>query len=110
MHAEGTTVTFDSYENEQGKRETEYGDSLLGKSIIINYNEGISIKHLIASSTLPEVYAYEDIDGHKFWDGGLLSNTPIQELLEAHKRFWEKRIGSDNLENSFRRKMKIRRG
>jgi NTE family protein len=105
--AEGTTVTFDSYENEQGKRETEYGDSLLGKSIIINYNEGIGIKHLIASSTLPEVYAYEDIDGHKFWDGGLLSNTPIQELLEAHKKFWEKRIGSDNLENSFRRKMKI---
>jgi NTE family protein len=70
--SEGTTVTFDSYENEQGKRETEYGDSLLGKSIIINYNEGIGIKHLIASSTLPEVYAYEDIDGHKFWDGGLL--------------------------------------
>ncbi len=105
--SEGTTVTFDSYENEQGKRETEYGDSLLGKSIIINYNEGIGIKHLIASSTLPEVYAYEDIDGHKFWDGGLLSNTPIQELLEAHKKFWEKRIGSDNLENSFRRKMKI---
>ena len=52
--AEGTTVTFDSYENEQGKRETEYGDSLLGKSIIINYNEGISIKHLIASSTFPK--------------------------------------------------------
>jgi NTE family protein len=104
--AEGTTATFDSYENEQGKRETEYGDSLLGKSIIINYNDGISIKHLIASSTLPEVYAYEDIDGHKFWDGGILSNTPVQELLEAHKRFWENRIGSDNLENSFRRKMK----
>lgn len=28
--AEGTTVTFDSYENQQGQRETEYGDSLLG--------------------------------------------------------------------------------
>ena len=26
--AEGTTVTFDSYESEQGKRETEYGDSI----------------------------------------------------------------------------------
>ena len=101
--AEGTTVTFDSYENEKGKRETEYGDSLLGKSIIIQYNEGIGIKHVIASSTLPEVYAYEDIDGHKFWDGGLLSNTPIKELLEAHKQFWEGKIGSENLENSFRR-------
>jgi predicted acylesterase/phospholipase RssA len=102
--AEGTTVTFDSYENEQGRRETEYGDSLLGESIITKYPEGIDIKHLMASSTLPEVYAYEDIDGRKFWDGGLLSNTPIRELLEAHKRFWGKRIGSDNLENSVRRR------
>jgi len=35
--AEGTAVTFDSYENEQRSRETEYGDSLLGESIIIKY-------------------------------------------------------------------------
>ena len=107
--AEGTTVTFDSYETEQGKRETKYGNSQLGKSIIIRYNEGIGIKHLLASSTLPEVYAYEDIEGHKFWDGGLLSNTPVKELFEAHKKFWEKRIGSENLEESFKRKSNIKR-
>jgi predicted acylesterase/phospholipase RssA len=101
--AEGTTVTFDSYEKEQGRRETEYGDSVLGKSVIIKYNEGIDIKHLMASSTLPEVYTYEEIQGRKFWDGGILSNTPIRELLEAHKKFWEKRIGSENLENSFKK-------
>jgi NTE family protein len=101
--AEGTTVTFDSYEKEQGRRETEYGDSVLGKSVIIKYNEGIDIKHLMASSTLPEVYTYEEIQGRKFWDGGILSNTPIKELLEAHKKFWEKRIGSENLENSFKK-------
>jgi NTE family protein len=101
--AEGTTVTFDSYEKEQGRRETEYGDSVLGKPVIIKYNEGIGIKHLMASSTLPEVYTYEEIEGRRFWDGGVLSNTPIRELLEAHKRFWEKRIGSQNLENSFRK-------
>ncbi len=104
--AEGTTVTFDSYEGEQGKRESEYGDSHLGKSIIVRYDEGIGIKHLIASSTLPEVYAYEDVEGRKFWDGGLLSNTPIKELVDAHQRFWEKRIGSKNLENSFRLKIR----
>jgi NTE family protein len=83
--AEGTTATFDSFESEQGKRETEYGDSHLGNSVTIRYDEGIGIKHLIASSTLPEVYAYEDIEGHNFWDGGLLSNTPVKELLETHK-------------------------
>ena len=101
---EGTTVTFDSYESDQGKRETEYGVSHLGKSIIIQYNEGISINYLIASSSMPEVYAYEEIDGRKFWDGGILSNTLIKELIDAHQRFWEKRIGSKNLENSVRRK------
>lgn len=101
--SEGTTVTFDSYDDEQGNRETQYGDPLAEKPIVIKYNEGIGIKHIMASSTLPEVYVYEDIDGHKFWDGGLLSNTPIRELLEAHKRFWEKRIGPENLENTFRR-------
>ena len=101
--SEGTTVTFDSYENDQGNRETQYGDPLSEKPVVIKYNEGIGIKHIMASSTLPEVYVYEDLDGHKFWDGGLLSNTPIRELLEAHKRFWEKRIGPENLENTFRR-------
>ncbi len=104
---EGTTVTFDSYESDPGKRETKYGESHLGKSIIMQYNEGISIKHLIASSSIPEVYAFEEIDERKFWDGGLLSNTPIKELVDSHQRFWEKRIGSKNLESSFR--VKVRR-
>ena len=101
---EGTTATFDSYEKEKGIRETQYGNSVLGKSITIKYDEGLNIKHLMASSTLPEFYVYEEIGGRKFWDGGLLSNTPIRELLEAHKRFWEKRIGGHNLENSLKKK------
>ena len=101
---EGTTVTFDSYEKEKGIRETQYGNSLLGKSIFVKYDEGLNIKHLMASSTLPEFYVYEEIDGRKFWDGGLLSNTPIRELLEAHKKFWEKSIGTQNLENSLKKK------
>ena len=100
---EGRTVTFDSYEKEQGRRETEYGDPLLGKPIVIKYKEGIGINHLIASSCMPELYVYEDLDGHKFWDGGILSNTPIRELLDAHKKFWERKIGSQTLENSFKK-------
>ncbi|HEY7571778.1 MAG TPA: patatin-like phospholipase family protein [Nitrososphaeraceae archaeon] len=101
--AEGTTVTFDSYEKEQGRRETQYGDSILRKPIIIKYNEGIGIKHIMASSCVPEFYVYEDLNGRKFWDGGLLSNTPIKELFDAHKSFWERKIGSENLEKSFKK-------
>ena len=35
----------------------------------------------MASTSLPEFYEYEEIDGRKFWDGGILSNTPIRELI-----------------------------
>ena len=48
----------------------------------------------MASASKPEFYDYEEIDGRKFWDGGMLSNTPIRELIQAHKDFWEFRIGS----------------
>jgi NTE family protein len=57
---EGTTVTFDSYEKEKGIRETQYSNSLLGKSIIMKYDKGLNIRHLMASSTLPEFYVHED--------------------------------------------------
>jgi hypothetical protein len=76
---EGIPVTFDSYEKE---------------------DDGIKMQHVMASASLPEFYDYEEISGHKFWDGGMLSNTPIRELIQAHKDFWEYKIGSKELENS----------
>jgi NTE family protein len=72
---EGVPVTFDSY-------------------------EGVKVQHVMASASLPEFYDYEEINGCKFWDGGILSNTPIRELIQAHKDFWEYKIGSQELENS----------
>jgi predicted acylesterase/phospholipase RssA len=54
----------------------------------------------MASSAAPEFYDYEDISGRKFWDGFLLSNTPLRELIEEHKAFWEYKIGSQNLLDS----------
>jgi hypothetical protein len=54
----------------------------------------------MASASAPEFYDYEEISGRKFWDGGMLSNTPIRELIQAHKDFWEYKIGSKELENS----------
>ncbi len=83
--AEGTTVTFDSYENKKGKRQTVYGSHLRQRPITLEYNDGVDIKHVMASSTIPEVYAYEEIGGRKFSDGGVLSYTPIRELIYAHQ-------------------------
>ena len=68
--------------------------------IVIEYNDGIKIQHVMASASLPEFYEYEEIGGRKFWDGGILSNTPIRELIQAHKDFWEYKMDSKELENS----------
>ena len=34
---------------------------------------------------------------------GYLSNTPIRELFDAHQKFWQRKIGSQTLENSFKK-------
>ena len=62
--AEGVTVTFDSYPKADGSRKSEYGKYLEEKGKfenIINYNDGINIKHVMASGTLPEFYKYAEI-------------------------------------------------
>ena len=52
----------------------------------------------MASATVPLFYDYQDIEGRKFWDGGLLSNTPLREVIESHRAYWEYRLGSENIE------------
>ena len=111
--SEGTTVTFDSYPKADGSRKSEYGnyDEKIGYENVINYTDGVDIIHVMASGTLPEFYDYAPIptsgiakqknqdegcltdksdkkNTRYFWDGGLLSNTPLRELLEAHQEYW----------------------
>jgi NTE family protein len=57
--------------------------------------DGITINHVMASGTLPELYKFRDIPkegGRKFCDGGVLSNTPFRELLQAHRGYWKKTV------------------
>jgi NTE family protein len=42
----------------------------------------ISIEHLIASSSIPMVYPWTEIDGRKYWDGAVLANTPLGPLID----------------------------
>ena len=55
---------------------------------VIKYEDGIEIEHVMASGTFPEYYNPKIISNRKFWDGGLLSNTPLKELLESHREYW----------------------
>ena len=45
----------------------------------------------MASASAPEFYDYEKIGGREFWDGGILSNTPIRELWrEYYQNMYQK--------------------
>jgi NTE family protein len=42
--------------------------------------------HILASGALPPGFAAVQIDGEYYWDGGLVSNTPLSAVLEAEPR------------------------
>jgi NTE family protein len=42
----------------------------------------IRARHVMASAALPPAFPPITIDGEPYWDGGLSSNTPVEELAE----------------------------
>lgn len=101
---DATTVTFDSYPNVDGNWVSVYGDEDKVKHEI-HYDEGIEMKHLLATMSshlrhqLPELNVkttFSDgttADGpRQFMDGIYLSNTPLREVLQAHRDYYDKVI------------------
>jgi NTE family protein len=106
--AEGAPVTFDSYETEDGSRKSEYGkyiaynEKVVGHEHIIRYNNGITADHVIASASVPINYSYTPLEVESFntdnanyeknlryfWDGGIMSNTPLTQLVNLHRLYW----------------------
>lgn len=60
-----------------------------------SYNENITINHVLASAAVPKNYPYVDIEGNKYWDGGILSNTPVREVLSEHSKLWVEKLEID---------------
>lgn len=47
----------------------------------------ITVDHIMASGALPPGFPAVEIDGRHYWDGGLVSNSPLQVVLEKpHQR------------------------
>jgi NTE family protein len=46
----------------------------------------ITPAHIIASGSLPPGFAATEIDGEYYWDGGIVSNTPLQWVLDSRPR------------------------
>ncbi|AIC14361.1 patatin-like phospholipase family protein [Nitrososphaera viennensis] len=107
------TATFDSYEKENGVWKTEYahetvgGDGRRRDRHVIEYGQGLSIDHLLTSMSSHLRYRPPDLEAttiteeqnkadtlkketRYFWDGFYLSNTPLREVLQAHRDYWHK--------------------
>jgi NTE family protein len=49
--------------------------------------EKLTPKHFVASGSLPPGFAATEIDGEYYWDGGCVSNTPLEYVLgDPHRR------------------------
>jgi NTE family protein len=46
----------------------------------------IRVEHVMASGSLPPGFAATEVDDKFYWDGGLISNTPLQWVLDSHPR------------------------
>ena len=51
-----------------------------------NTRTTLRAEHFIASGALPPGFAPVEIDGEFYWDGGVVSNTPLHEVLGASPR------------------------
>lgn len=110
-----TAATFDSY-----TCKTEYGDGKIKHTI--EYEDGIKIDHVLTSMSPHLRYKYpelrvitttnsgkhgQNVDKQEetdrpFWDGAYLSNTPLREVLQAHRDYWY----SDNILGKSKEEMK----
>jgi NTE family protein len=51
-----------------------------------NNTHTIRPEHVMASGALPPGFPAIEIEGEHYWDGGLVSNTPLQWVLESAER------------------------
>ena len=46
-------------------------------------NMRIGPEHIMASGALPPAFPAVEVEGEDYWDGGIVSNTPLQHLLDT---------------------------
>ena len=51
-----------------------------------NLTHKVGPAHIMASGSLPPGFPATEVDGEFYWDGGLVSNTPLQWVLDGRPR------------------------
>ena len=78
-------VDFDRINHDRGVRLT------VGATNVVRGNfryfdsalEPIRVEHVLASGALPPAFPAVEIDGEPYWDGGIVSNTPLEYILDC---------------------------
>ena len=47
-----------------------------------SYVDDMTPEHILASGSLPPGFPWTEVDGQAYWDGGLLSNSPLELVVE----------------------------
>jgi len=51
-----------------------------------SHRHGLAPRHILASASLPPVFPPTRVDGSEYWDGGLISSTPLRPAINAIER------------------------
>ena len=76
-------VDFDLINSRQVRLSVGAVNVRLGNFVYFdNFRQPIGPEHIMASGALPPAFAPVKVDGEYYWDGGIVSNTPLQYLLK----------------------------
>jgi NTE family protein len=80
-------VDFDRINSGEMRFSVGAVDVLLGNFIYFEPgSQRIGVEHIMASGSLPPAFPLTEVDGSYYWDGGLVSNTPLQWVLDSQPR------------------------
>ena len=108
-----TPVVFDSFSNKETDSDkfswhSDYGLNSDDKAKFrIKYENGIKMEHVESSMATPIRYDYPrfpvtNLENNKtvkrtFWDGAFLANTPLRQVMRAHRKYWMDRGEENNI-------------
>jgi NTE family protein len=78
-HASAMRLTLSAVDVENGN--FEWFDNLRGR-----WAGRLAAEHVMASGALPPGFGSVMVDGRHYWDGGLVSNTPLTAVLDQEPR------------------------
>ena len=79
-------VDFDRINNDSGVRLTVGAAGITSGNFryFDSEQENIRVEHILASGALPPAFPAVEIDGEWYWDGGIVSNTPLEYILACY--------------------------